>query len=260
MELNGVSASISPVRNESIVQPQASPKPPENEPEVTGGEDGGGKANGVISKLNEGDHFKGVAAVRLLISHFDNTALDWEKIDSNPLPDPEDVNGNAYAKFLLQYQALREAGQPPPDPVVPEPEPSPAAIVEPLPEPEEPVDEIPVPDPVPVVEDPVVETPPISEEPAAEIPIPDPVPVIEDPVVEIPPVLEEPLVAEEPVNEVPAADSIFVTPLEIEPVATPEQTEPATPVDEGEGVLALFEELWDAQALEEKPETLDIVM
>ena len=243
MELNGVSASISPIRNGSIVQPQASPKPPENEPEVTGGEDGGGKAKGVISKLNEGDHFKGVAAVRLLISHFDNP--DLEKIDPELLPAPEDNNGKAYEKFLEQYRALYIASQPPPDPVVPEPDPGPAAIVEPLPEPEVP----------PVA--------PAAEEPANEVPIPDPVPVIEEPIVEIPPVFEEPPVAplvEEPVNEVPAADTIFWTPLEIKPVATPEQTEPATPVDEGEGILAAFEELWDAQALEEKPETLDIVI
>jgi len=235
MELNGVSASISPIRNESIVQPQASPKPPENEPEVTGEEDGGGKAKGVISKLNEGDHFKGVAAVRLLISHFDNP--DLEKIDPAQLPTPEDVNGKAYEKFLEQYRALYEASQPPPAPVVPEPELSPAAIVEPLPEPEVPVTEIPVPDSIPVIiEEPVAEVPPTPAEP----------PVV-------------PLV-EEPVNEVPAADTIFVTPLEIKPVVTPEQTAPATPVDEGEGILAAFEELWDAQALEEKPETLDIVM
>jgi hypothetical protein len=230
MELNGVSASISPVRNESIVRPQASPKPSENEPEVTGEEDGGGKANGVISKLNEGDHFKGVAAVRLLISHFDNEGLD--KIDPALLA-PEDNNGNAYEKFLEQYRALYEASQPPPDPVVPEPELSPAAIVEPLPEPEVPIIEIPAPDHIPVIiEEPVVEVPPTPAEPPA-------VPLVE-----------------EPVNEVPAADSIFVTPLEIEPVATP----PATPVDEGEGILTAFEELWDAQALEEKPETLDIVI
>lgn len=228
MELNGVSASISPVRNESIVQPQTSPTPPENEPEVTGEEDGGGKANGVISKLNEGDHFKGVAAVRLLISHFDNP--DLEKIDPAQLPAPEDNNGKAYAKFLEQYRALYEASQPPPDP---EPELSPAAIVEQLPESEVPVTEIPAPDSIPIViEEPVVEVPPTPAEP----------PVV-------------PLV-EEPANEVPAADSIFVTPLEIEPVATP----PTAPVDEGEGILAAFEELWDAQALEEKPETLDIVI
>ena len=228
MELNGVSASISPIRNGSIVQPQASPKPPENEPEVTGEEDGGGKANGVISKLNEGEHFNEVADIRLRIAHFDNPALI--PIEPGDLPIPEDVNGNAYEKFLEQYQALYEASQ---LVVVPEAEPSPAAIVEPLPEPEVPVIEIPVPDTAPVViEEPVAEVPPMPAEP----------PVV-------------PLV-EEPVNEVPAADSIFVTPLEIEPVATP----PATPIDEGEGILAAFEELWDAQALEEKPETLDIIM
>jgi hypothetical protein len=247
MELNGVSASISPIRNGSIVQPQASPTPPENEPEVTGEEDEGGKANGVINKLNGGDHFKGVAAVRLLISHFDNEGLD--KIDPALLPAPEDNNGKAYEKFLEQYRALYDASQPSPDPpVVPEPDPNPAAIVEPLSEPEVPVIEIP-----PVPEEPPVA--PVAEEPANEVP---PVPE-EQPVVEVPLVPEEPPVApvaEEPVTEVPAADTIFVTPLEIEPVATP----PATPVDEGEGILAAFEELWDAQALEEKPETLDIVM
>ncbi len=249
MELNGVSASISPIRNESIVQPQASPTPPENEPEVTGEEDGGGKAKGVISKLNEGDHFKGVAAVRLLISHFDNA--DLEKIDPAQLPAPEDVPGKAYEKFLEQYRTLYEASQLSPDQVVPEPEPSPAAIVEPLPEPEVPVIEIPVPDTAPVViEEPVVEIPPVPEE---------------QPIAEVPPTPAEPPaapVAEEPVNEVPAADTIFVTPLEIKPVTTPtlEQTAPATPVDEGDGILAAFEELWDAQASEEKPETLDVVM
>ena len=209
MELNGVSASISPVRNESIVQPQASPTPPENEPEVTGGEDGGGKAKGVISKLNEGDHFKGVAAVRLLISHFDNADLD--KINPDLLPAPEEVPGKAYEKFLEQYRALYNASQTPT-------------------EPEEPVVEIPVPDPVPVIEEPIVEVPPVSEEPVVEIPIPDPVPVI-------------------------------VTPLEIAPVAiTPEQTTPEAPVDEGNGILAAFEELWQAQALEEKPGILDVVI
>ena len=237
MKLDGVSALISP----PIVQPQAAPKPPESEPEVTAGEDGGGKANGVVSKLNEGGHFNGVADVRLRISHFDNAGLD--KIDPDLLPAPEEVPGKAYEKFLEQYRALYNASQTPT-------------------EPEEPVVEIPVPDPAPVIEEPIVEVPPVSEEPVIEIPVPDPVPVIiEEPVVEVPPVSEEPPAAEEPVSEVPETDPVIVTPLEIAPVAiTPEQTEPEAPVDEGNGILAAFEELWQAQALEEKPEILDIVI
>jgi len=219
MELNEVSTPIPPIQNGPIVQPQATSEPPENEPEVTVGEDGGGKANGVVSKLNEGGHFKGVADVRLRISHFDNAGL--EKIDPDLLPDPEDVPGKGYEKFLEQYQALYIASQ---------------ALTEP-------------------------EEPAIAEEPVNEIPVPDPVPVIiEEPVVETLPVPEEPPVEEESVNEIPETDPVIVTPFEIEPVVAPEQTEPEAPVDEGEGILAAFEELWETQALEKEPETLDIVM
>ena len=223
MKLDGVS-TLSPIQRKPIVPTQASPKPPENETEVTGTEDGNGKAKGVIAKLNEGDHFKGVAAVRLLISHFDNT--DLVKVDPDQLPDPQDVPGKAYAKFLDQYRSLYNASQV-------------------TTEPEVPVVEIPVTDPAPVViEEPVVEIPPVPEE---------------QPVVEIPVVPEEPPVTEQPVNEIPATDTIFVPPLEIEPVATPEQT-PGVPINESNGVLAAFQELWDAQALEQQPETLDIIM
>jgi len=216
MELNGVSAPISPIQSGPILQPQAAPEPPESEPEVTSGEKGGGKANGAVSKLNEGGHFKGVADVRLRISHFDNA--DLEKIDPELLPDPEDVPGKAYEKFLAQYQDLYNA-----------------SLL--LTEPEEPVVEMP---PEPVVEtplEPVVETPLVPEEPVIEIPAPYPVPVI----------IEEPVV---------------VTPLEIEPVAVPvpEQTEPEAPVDEDEGILAAFEELWEAPPAEEDAGIVDIVM
>jgi hypothetical protein len=235
MKVDGVSAPISP----PIVRPQASPKPPESEPEVTAGEDGGGKANGVISKLNKGGHFNAVADIRLRISHFDNEGLDKiDPYDPDLLPAPEEVPGKAYEKFLDQYRALYDASQTPT-------------------EPEEPVDEIPAPDPAPVIEEPIVEVPPVSDGPVAEIPVPDPVPVIEEPVVEVPPVSEEPVV------EIPIPDPVpvIVTPLEIAPVAiTPEQTELEAPVDEGNGILAAFEELWQAQALEEKPGILDIVI
>ena len=125
MELNGISASIPPV-----VQPQAT----SGEPEVTTGEEGGGKANGVVSKLNDGDHFKGVADIRLRISHFDNPdlikidpALDPDT-DISLLSDPEDVPNKAYAKFLSQYTALYEASQVSSDPVVSAPEPEPQEI------------------------------------------------------------------------------------------------------------------------------------
>ena len=236
MKVDGVSAPISP----PVVRPQASPKPPESEPEVMAGENGGGKANGVVSKLNEGGHFNAVADVRLRIVHFDNEGLD--QIDPALLPAPEEVPGKAYEKFLEQYRALYNASQTPT-------------------EPEEPVDEIPVPDPAPVIEEPVAEVPPVSDGPVAEIPIPDPVPVIEEPIVEVPPVSEEPPAAEEPVSEVPETDPVIVTPLEIAPVAiTPEPTAPEAPVDEGNGILAAFEELWQAQASEETPGTLDIVI
>lgn len=190
MELDGVSASLSPAQSGPIVQPQAAPEPPESEP-VADGEEGGGKASGAVRKLNEGGHFKGVADVRLRISHFDNE--DLKRIDPDLLPDPEDVPGKAYEKFLAQYRELYNASPPPAEP-----------------------------------EEPVPETPAAPEEPVAETP-PDPVLVI-------------------------------VPPLEIEPIAVPEQTEPEEPVDEGDGALAAFEELLDAQASQEEAETLDVVM
>ena len=226
MKLDGVSA-LSSLQQKPIAQPQASPQPSENEPEVTGTEDGGGKAKGVISKLNEGDHFKGVAAVRLLISHFDNP--DLEKIDPNQLPDPQDVPGKAYEKFLEQYRSLYNASQV-------------------TTEPEEPVAETPPPDTEPVVN----EEPVVIEEPVAEVP-----PVTEEqPVLEIPVVPDEPPAAEEPVTEVPAPDTLLVAAPEFEPVTPSEQT----PVDDGTGVLTVFKELLDAQTLEEQPETLDIIL
>ena len=231
MKVDGLSAPISP----SVVRPQAAPKPPESEPEVTAEEDGGGKANGVVSKLNEGGHFKGVADVRLRIVHFDNEGLD--KIDPDLLPAPEDVPGKAYEKFLEQYRALYNASQ---TPTVPE----------------EPAAEIPVPDPVPVTEEPVVEVPPITEEPVDEIPIPDPAPVVE-----IPPIFEEPPAIEVPVSEIPETVSVILPPIEIEPaVITPEPTTPEVPVDESNGALAAFEEFLQPQTSAETPGILDAVI
>jgi len=200
MKLDGVS-TLSSIHHKPTAPPRALSKQPENESEVTATEDGGKTANGVISKLNEGGHFKGVAAVRLLISHFDNA--DLEKIDPAQLPDSEDIPGKAYEKFLAQYRSLYNASHVPT-------------------EPEEPVVEIPEPDTEPIV----------IEDPMAEIlPVPE-----EQPVVEVPMVSEEPPIAQEPVNEIPVTDAIFVPPLEIEPVATLEQ---ASPVDESEGILAV---------------------
>ena len=118
MGLDGISGAISPVQSGPVVQPPAEPEPPESEPEVTTEEEGGGKARGVVRKLNEGGHFKGVAGIRLRISHFDNA--DLEKMDPDPLPEPEDVPGKAYEKFLAQYQELYDASLPttePEDPV-----------------------------------------------------------------------------------------------------------------------------------------------
>ncbi|MHC4124677.1 MAG: hypothetical protein ACYSSI_13965 [Planctomycetota bacterium] len=231
MELDGVSTPILPIQSGPIVQPQTVPEPPESEPEVTFGEEGGGKAEGVVSKLESG-HFKGkgVADVRLRIAHFDNPEL--EPIDPEELlPVPEDGPSKAYEKFLEQYRALYEASQSPPVPLVAEPDTD--AILEPPPEPEAPVTEIPEPDPVPAI--------------------------IEEPVVEVPPVPEESPVIEESANEIPETEPVIVTPLEIEPIVFPEQTEPEVPVDEVEGALAAFEELLETQVLEE-PETLDIVI
>jgi len=208
MELNGLGTPISPIQSEPIVQPQAVSEPTEDEPEVTAGEEeGSGKARGVVSKLNEGGHFKGVADVRLRIVHFDNP--DLEPINPDDLPDPENVPGKAYEKFLEQYEdkyAGWLASQSPAEPeeplvVVPEPDPDLDTTVEPLP---------------------------------AE--------------------------SDVPAVETPETDPIIVPPPETEPTAVPEPTEPEVPVDEGGGALAAFEQLLEAQLLEEEPETLDLVM
>ena len=205
MELSPVSAAIPPVQTSPIVQPQAAPEPPETEPEATEGQ-ANGKAGGVVRKLNEGGHFNAVADVRLRISHFDNR--DLERIDPGELPDPEDVPGKAYEKFLAQYRDLYTA-----------------SLL--LTEPAEPVAEVP--------EEPAAEEPQAPEEPVIETPAPEP----------------ELVVPEEPVT---------VMPLEGEPVAALENTGPQAPVDQGEGVLAAFVELLNIQALEQEPETLDIVI
>ncbi len=139
MGLDGVSGAISPVQSGPIVQPPAATEPPESEPEVTTEEEGGGKARGAVRKLNDGGHFKGVAGIRLRISHFDNA--DLEKMDPDLLPEPEDVPGKAYEKFLAQYRELYDASLPPT-------------------EPEDPVGETPA-DPVPVI------VPPLEIEPVA---------------------------------------------------------------------------------------------
>ena len=240
MKIDRVSSAISP----SVVQPQVSTPPLENEPEVPAGEDGSGKANGVVSKLNAGGHFNAVADVRLRIVHFDNAALD--KIDPALLPASEDVPGKAYEKFLEQYRALYNASLPPPEPDVP-----PA---------DEPVDENPTPDPAPVDEEPIVDNPPVSENPPADTPAPDPAPVNEEPVVDTPPVSEEPPATEAPVSDVPGTVSVILPPIEIEPVAaTPVETPPQSPVDESTGTFSAFEEFLQTQVSQE-PGALDIVI
>jgi hypothetical protein len=201
MKLDGVSSLTPPIQNA---------------PEITTeGSESSGKANGVISKLNEGGHFNAVADVRLRIAHFDNP--DLEKVDPVALPNPEDVPGNAYEKFLEQYGALYLAGQ-----IPAEPEGQAAA--------QEPVAEIPASDTIP----------PLIEEPAAEV---------------LPPA-DEPPITEEPIDEILETESILAAPLEIEPVVIPEQTAPA---EEGEGILAAFQELWETQTSEEEPSALDII-
>ncbi|MEE9367122.1 MAG: hypothetical protein V3W44_10570 [Dehalococcoidales bacterium] len=128
MGLDGVSASISPVQSAPIVQPQAAPEPPDSEPEVTGEEEGPGKAKGVVRKLNEegGGHFKGrgVSDIRLRIAHFDNPELEPPVHPDELLlsPDPEDAPGNAYQKFLDQYTALYDAISVPPEDPEPDPD------------------------------------------------------------------------------------------------------------------------------------------
>jgi hypothetical protein len=206
MELNGLSTPVSPIQNNPMVLPQAVSQPFEGEPEVAVGEEGSGKAKGVVSKLNEGGHFKGVANIRLRIAHFDNP--DLEPIDPGGLPDPENVSGKAYEKFLVQNEDKYVdwlASQ------------SPA-------EPEEPVVVVPEPDP-----DLAITVEPLSEPDVSAI-------------------------------EIPETDPIIVTPLEIEPIAVPEHTEPEVPVDQDKGALAAFEELLETQASTEEPETLDIVI
>jgi len=178
MKLDGVHAAILPVQSRPIVQAQVLPEATESEPEVTT-EEAGGKASGVISKLNEGGHFNAVADIRLRIAHYDNP--DLVAIDPDTLENA-DVPGKAYEKFLEQYEALYQASQT------------------------------------------------SAEGPVIEIPVPELMPfIIDEPVAEVPPVSEEPPAAQEP-------------------------------VDEGVGILPAFEELWDIEALEENPETLDIVM
>jgi len=166
MKVNGLSASITPNQSGPIIKQQTVPELPEGEPELTV-EEGSGKARGVVNKLNEGGHFNDVADLRLRISHFDNP--DLEKIDPDLLPEPGDVPGKAYEKFLTQYRALYEASQAAAETVEPEPEPD-------LPAPAEPPAEFDVPamenpETVPV-EEPVIETPPvIIEEPVNVTPI-----------------------------------------------------------------------------------------
>ncbi len=118
MGLDGVTAPISPVQSAPIAQPQAAPEPPDSEPEATGEEEGGGKADGVLRKLESG-HFKGrgVSDIRLRIAHFDNPEL--EPIPPEELsPVPEDAPGKAYQKFLDQYTALYEGLVGPADVVI----------------------------------------------------------------------------------------------------------------------------------------------
>ena len=276
MELNGVSTPISPIQNDPIVQPQAESEPPESEPEVTVGEEGGGKADGVVSKLESG-HFKGkgVSDVRLRIAHFDNPDLD--PVDPDELVAPENGPTKAYEKFLEQYRALYDASLVPEGLVVETPpatEPDPDAIVEPLPEPDVPAGEIP--EPELIIEGPVVETPPATEPdpdaiaeplPEPDVPageIPEPEPIIEDPVVETPSATEpEPAAIAEPLpepdvpaGEIPAPELIIEEPV----VETPPATEPE-PADESDGALAAFIEiLEDTQAVEAESETLDTVI
>jgi len=163
MKLDGVHAAILPVQSRPIVQSQALPEATESEPEVTT-EEAGGKASGVISKLNEGGHFNAVADIRLRIAHYDNP--DLVTIEPETLENA-DVPGKAYEKFLEQYEALYQASQTP-EPETPAPDLEPTAITEPLTEPDGPVIGNPVPEPVAVIiDEPVAEVPPVSEEPPA---------------------------------------------------------------------------------------------
>lgn len=198
MEINPVSSPISHVHNNPITQPQAEPQPPESEPEVAP-EESSGKAKGVISKLNDGDHFNAVANVRLRIVHFDNE--DLEKIDPGLLPHAADVPGNAYEKFLEQYKNLPGVSQ---------------AVTEAE---EEPEPELPL---VP------------EEEPAAEIPEPETTPIIPEIIPEEPseptPPETEPIITVEPiVPQVPVDtdEGIFTAFEEIWDIQVPED-EPET--------------------------------
>jgi hypothetical protein len=156
MKLDGVHSPILPVQNRRTTQAQEIPEPPEIESEVTTQEEGGGEAGGVISKLNEGDHFNAVADIRLRIAHFDNPDLLTVEPEAS---EDADVSGKAYEKFLERYGALYAASQTPLEPLA-------AAVAEPLPETEGPAIENLVPEPAPVIEEPVAEAPPVSEEPA----------------------------------------------------------------------------------------------
>ena len=175
MEINPVSATIPPVQNKSINKPQAEPQPLESEPEVTP-EEASGKAKGVVSKLNDGDHFNAVANVRLRIVHFDNE--DLEKINPDDLPGAEDVPGKAYEKFLAQYRQLYDAAT-----AVNEVEEE-SESEQPLVPEEEPVVETPEPEAAPIIPDIIPDEEPSEPTPAETEPIINVEPVIpESPVV-----------------------------------------------------------------------------
>jgi hypothetical protein len=90
-----------------------------------------------------------------------------------------------------------------------------------------------------------------EEEPESEQPlVPEEEPVVEVPEPETTSIIPE-IIPEEP--------SVLMPP-ETEPIITVEQIIPEVPVDTDAGILAAFEELWDAQSSEEEPETLDIVI
>lgn len=103
----------------------------------------GGKAKGVISKLESG-HFngKGVSDIRLRISHFFNP--DLEPVDPAELAAPEGGSSKAYDEFLAQYTDLYNAN------VIPEPDPivEPLSVEAPLVPDEPPLEDPPAPDPL----------------------------------------------------------------------------------------------------------------
>lgn len=200
MELNGISASVSPIPTSPIV-PQAEVAPSQDEPEVIIEEEGHGKARGVISKLENG-HFKGkgVSDIRLRIAHFDNP--DLTAIDPEELAAPENGPTKAYEKFLEQYRALYEASLVPEEPTEETPpvvETDPNATTEPLASPDAPATE--TPEPVIIAEELIKETPlaaetdPIITEPLAtpDAPAtetPEPVIIVDELIKETPPVSE----------------------------------------------------------------------